>query len=34
MDATWNSQKIFCALYVSINLILQIEKKKKVSFTN
>ena len=29
MDATWNSQKIFCVLYVSINLMLQIEKKKK-----
>ena len=30
MDATWNSQKIFCVLYVSINLILQIEKNKKL----
>ena len=29
MDATWNSQKIFCVLYVSISLMLQIEKKKK-----
>ena len=29
MDATWNSPKIYCVLYVSINLMLQIEKKKK-----
>ena len=29
MDATWNSQKIFCVLHVSINLMLQTEKKKK-----
>ena len=29
MDATWKSQKIFCVLYVSINLMLQIGKKKK-----
>ena len=30
--ATWNSQKIFCVLYVSINLMLQIEKKEKSEF--
>ena len=30
MDAAWNSQKMLCVLYVSINLMLQTEKKKKL----